>query len=82
MYWFTIWFSGIIGAVLDRIYVLGRMTPLELALIVALLCVITVNEKTAILEDLLRKRARSAIAVLTILVVLSGIAYIMTVEYS
>ena len=82
MYWFTIWFSGVIGAILDRIYVSGRITPEELALIVALLCAITVNEKTAVLEDLLRKRVRVAIAVLTVLVVISGVAYLMVVSYS
>ena len=82
MYWFTIWFSGIIGALLDRVYASGRITPVELALVVALLCAITINEKTAVLENLLKKRARTTIAFLVIFTVISGIVYVMIVAYS
>lgn len=79
MYWFTIWFSALIGAVIDRIIIAGKITVEELALIMVLLFAITVNEKTALLEDLLKKNARVAISLLTIVSAVLAVLYVLII---
>ena len=83
MYLFTIVISLVIGASLERIaaesLAMNKLliTPLELAVLILLLSIIYVNEKKAMLEDLLRTKTRRTIGRLIVAGLLALSAYVL-----
>lgn len=83
MYLFTIVISLVIGASLERIaaesLAMSKLliTPLELAVLILLLSIIYVNEKRAMLEDLLRTKTRRTIGRLIVAGLLALSAYVL-----
>ncbi len=85
VYLFTILISLIIGASLERIaaesLAMNKLliTPLELATLILLLSIMYVNEKKAMLEDLLRTKTRRTIGRLIVAGLLALSAYVLLV---
>ena len=83
VYLFTIVISLVIGASLERIaaesLAMSKLliTPLELAVLILLLSIIYVNEKRAMLEDLLRTKTRRTIGRLIVAGLLALSAYVL-----
>ena len=70
MYLASMLLSGVITIILYRAYVSLSISLLELSMIILCLLVIYVNEKTAVLEDMISKHARRAIGVAVIIILI------------